>query len=172
MLTSVKANSIYDARNTLTWRTWGPTCSDTICLDVRKMKDGDKAGLAAFNGDSGVLTVVKEGGQCFLTMTEENVQLSNNTKEITDVKCKEVERVKIPKGKLGTIYLRFDGDFRPGAHDVANFYYSFDGKNFTQIGTPNYQMRFDYRRLFMGTRYAAFYFATKTEGGQVGLKVK
>ena len=171
MLTSVKANSIYDARNTLTWRTWGPTCSDTICLDVRKMKDGDKAGLAALNGDSGVLTVVKEGGQCFLTMTEENVQLSNNTKEITDVKCKEVERVKIPKGKLGAIYLRFDGDFRPGAHDVANFYYSFDGKNFTQIGTPNYQMRFDYRRLFMGTRYAAFYFATKTEGGQVELKV-
>ena len=28
-------------------------------------------------------------------------------------------------------------------------------------------MRFDYRRLFMGTRYAAFYYPTKTTGGQI-----
>lgn len=169
-LTASKANSIYDAHNTLTWRTWGPTCSDTICLDVRKMKDGDKAGLAALNGDSGLLTVVREGGTWSLVMSEENVQLSNNTKEITDVAKKEVERVKLPKGKLSKIYLRMDGEFNPRT-DTANFYYSFDGKNFTQIGTKDYKMRFDYRRLFMGSRYAAFYFATKSEGGTVILNV-
>ena len=169
--TSQLCKSIYDARNTLTWRTWGPTCSDTICIDARKMKEGDCAGFAALNGDSGVLTIKLNGGQYSLTMSEENVSLSNNTKEITDVKVKEVETVKLPKGKAGKIYLRIDGDFGDFSpkRDTANFYYSLDGKNFTQIGTANYKMRFDYRRLFMGTRYAAFYYATKQVGGQVNL---
>ena len=170
--TASKANSIYDALNTLTWRTWGPTCSDTICFDVRKMKDGDRAGFAAFNGDSGVLTVVKDGGSYSLVMTEEKVELEDRTKAITNVERKEIERVKLPKSKLGKVYLRIDGDFRPGAHDVANFYYSFDGQTFTPIGTKNYQMRFDFRRLFMGTRYATFHYATKAEGGQTRVHVK
>lgn len=172
--TSQVCKSIYDARNTLTWRTWGPTCSDTICIDARKMKEGDCAGFAALNGDSGVLTIKLNGGQYSLTMSEENVSLSNNTKEITDVKVKEVETVKLPKGKVGKIYLCIDGDFDDFSRkrDTANFYYSLDGKTFTRIGTADYKMRFDYRRLFMGTRYAAFYYATKQVGGQVSLELK
>jgi hypothetical protein len=101
-------------------------------------------------------------------MSEESVRLTNNTKEITKVEAKEVETVTIPKGKAGKIYLRFDGDFNPG-RDTANFYYSLDGKNFTKIGTTDYKMRFDYTRLFMGTRYATFYYPTKQVGGQVTL---
>ena len=166
--TSVLAKSIFDARNTLTWRTWGPTCSDTICLDVRKMKEGDCAGFAAINGDTGLLTIKLNGGKYSLTMSEESVRLSNNTKEITGVEAKEVETVTIPKGKAGKIYLRIDGDFNPG-HDTANFYYSLDGKTFTKIGTADYKMRFDYMRFFMGSRYAAFYYPTKQVGGQVTL---
>ena len=163
--TSVLANSIFDARNTLTWRTWGPTCSDTICLDVRKMKDGDRAGFAAFNGDSGLMSIVREGSQFSLVMSEESVRLKNDTKAITDVERKEVECVKLPKGKLGRVYLRIDGDFNPG-RDIATFYYSLDGKQWKQMG-GDYKMRFDFMRLFMGTRYAAFYYPTKTTGGEV-----
>lgn len=168
--TSELCKNIFDARNTLTWRTWGPTCSDTICIDARKMKEGDCAGFAALNGDSGLLTIKLNAGQYSLTMSEESVSLSNNTKEITGVEVKEVEQVKLPKGKVGKIYLCIDGDFNPG-RDTANFYYSLDGKTFTQIGTANYKMRFDYRRLFMGTRYAAFYYATKQVGGQVSVEL-
>ena len=102
-------------------------------------------------------------------MSEESVQLTNDTKAITGVEAKEVETVKLPKGKVGKVWLRIDGDFQPGQNDAANFYYSLDGKTFTQIGTRNYRMRFDYRRLFMGTRYAAFYYPTKQVGGQVTL---
>ena len=72
---SVVAPSIYEARNTITWRTWGPTCSDTICIDARKMKDGDCAGLSAFNGDSGVLSIKKVGSEYYLVMSEESVKL-------------------------------------------------------------------------------------------------
>ncbi|MBR1519623.1 MAG: family 43 glycosylhydrolase [Bacteroidaceae bacterium] len=163
--TSVLAKNIFDARNTLTWRTWGPFCSDTICIDARKMKDGDCAGFAAFNGDSGVLTVKREGNGFALVLSEESVQLSNNTKAITGVEAKEVERVKLSKSKVGKIYLRIDGDFNPG-RDIATFYYSLDGKNYMQMG-GEYKMRFDFMRFFMGTRYAAFFYPTKQTGGQI-----
>ena len=167
---SVVAPSIYEARNTITWRTWGSTCSDTICIDARKMKDGDCAGLSAFNGDSGVLSIKKVGSEYYLVMSEESVKLDGNTKAITGHEVKEIEKVKIAKGKVGKIYLRMDGDFNPG-RDAANFFYSLDGKTFKKIGTADYKMRFDYRRLFMGTRYAAFYYPTKTAGGKVTINL-
>ena len=78
---------------------------------------------------------------------------------------KEISRIEIPAGKLKAIRLAMTGDFLPG-RDIANFFYSLDGKRWQQMG-GDYKMRFDYRRLFMGTRYAAFYYPTKTPGGQI-----
>ena len=162
--------SIYSARNTLTWRTWGPTCSDTIRIDASKMKDGDRAGLSAFNGDAGNLTIAKDGKKTYLVFTEENVSLSNDTKAITGVKVKEVERIAISASKLKDVRLVMTGDFNPG-RDIANFSYSIDkGKTWHKIG-GDYKMIFDYRRLFMGTRYAAFYYPTKQPGGTVTVKL-
>ena len=163
--TSTLSRSIFDARNTLTWRTWGPNCTDTVAFDVTRMKDGDCAGLSAFNGDAGVLSVRREGKEVYLVFSEENVQLSNDTKAISAVDSKEVERIEIPSGKLKNIRLVMNADFMPG-RDIATFHYSLDGKRFQQIG-GDYKMRFDYRRLFMGTRYAAFYYSTRQAGGQV-----
>ena len=165
-VTSYKtARSIYDARNTVTWRTWGPTCSDTLNIDASDINDGDCTGFAAFNGDSGVMTIVREGKKYYLVFTEESVRLSDGKKEITDVERKEIERVEIPKSKLKDIRLVINGDFTPGK-DIATFYYSLDGKEYKKIGT-DYKMRFDYRRLFMGTRYAAFFYSTKNPGSKV-----
>lgn len=163
--TSKIANSIFDARNTLTWRTWGPTCSDTVVIDARSIKDGDVVGLGAFNGDSGLLSIKKVGKKTFLVFEEQNVQLSNDTKAITNVERKEVEIAEIPAGKLKAVHLAMSGDFNPGK-DIANFYYSLDGKKWKQAG-GDYKMRFDYRRLFMGSRYALYYYSTKTVGGSV-----
>lgn len=101
------------ALGTFTWRTWGPTCSDTICLDTEKMKDGDCAGLSAFNADAGVLTVKKEGNRYTLVMSEESVKLDDHTKAITSHEVKEMESVNILKSQTASIYLRMDADFRP-----------------------------------------------------------
>lgn len=168
--TSLLATSLYDARNTITWRTWGPTCTDTISVDARKLKDGDCAGLAALNGDSGILTIRREGKKTYLVFSEESVSLRDDTKAITGVERKEIERVEIPSSKLGNVRLVMSGDFNPG-RDIATFAYSVDGKTYRKIGS-DYKMRFDYRRLFMGTRYAAFYYATKQTGGQVTVRLK
>ena len=156
--------NLYLAPNTLTQRMEGPTCSGFVCLDLSKMKDGDRAGLTAFNGDSGVLTVKKNGKKLTLEMSEQKVSLTDREKAVTDVDEKVIETIPLSSKKL---WLRLDGDFQPGHHDVANFFYSLDGEQWTQIGTKNYRMSFDYRRFFMGSKFGIFNYATKKAGGYV-----
>ena len=156
--------NLYLAPNTLTQRMEGPTCSGFVCLDLSKMKDGDRAGLTAFNGDSGVLTVKKNGKKLTLEMSEQKVSLTDREKAVTNVDEKVIETIPLSSKKL---WLRLDGDFQPGHHDVANFFYSLDGEQWTQIGTKNYRMSFDYRRFFMGTKFGIFNYATKKAGGYV-----
>jgi beta-xylosidase len=128
------------------------------------MKDGDCAGLAAFNGDSGVLAIKKQGKKYVLEMSEQKVSLTDREKAVTNVDVKVIEAIELKQPK---VWLRLDGDFQPGHHDVANFFYSLDGENWTQIGTKNYRMIFDYRRFFMGTKFGIFNYATKKKGGYV-----
>lgn len=158
--TSRVVENLYLAPNTLSQRMVGPRCSATVSLDLRHLKDGDCAGFAAFNGHSGVLTVKRSGSKLWLNMTEQVVNLSDADKAVTSVEEKEVERVALKGNRL---WLRIDGDFLPG-RDIATFHYSLDGEHFTRIGS-DYKMRFDYRKLFMGTRYAVFCYATKKLGG-------
>ena len=158
------APTLYEARNTLTQRMTGPASSAAVRLDLSHLKDGDCAGFAAFNGHSGVLTVRKNGGRLSLEMSEQTVNLSEREKRVEKVERRDVERVDL---KQKQVWLRIDGDFLPG-RDIARFYYSLDGQQWTRIGT-DYQMRFDYRRLFMGTRYAIFYYPTKRTGGYLDI---
>lgn len=154
-----QASSLYHAKNSLTQRMEGPRCSGAISMDISKMQDGDRAGFAAFNGHSAILTVEKTGKNASLVLTHEEVSLADDNKAITDVKRDEVARIAI--GSKKNICLRINGDFRPGKNDNATFEYSLDcGKSWKQIG-GDYQMRFDYRRLFMGTKFTIFNYTTK-----------
>ena len=54
--------NILEARNTLTQRTYGPACSGDVALEVSGMKNGDVAGLAAFQKHYGYVGVKMEGG--------------------------------------------------------------------------------------------------------------
>jgi beta-xylosidase len=168
--------NIYLAPNTLTQRMEGPRCSAYIVLDYSNMKDGDCAGFAAFNSDTGGLFIKRTGKNYFLEMDELSVQLSDRDKEVTKVDQKTVEGVALTKlyPKAKKIWLRIDADFRPnqdgrrmGGADKANFYYSMDGEQWTQIGTKDYRLSFDWRRFFMGTKFSVFCYATKKKGGYV-----
>jgi beta-xylosidase len=162
--TSRISRSIFDAPNTISQRMKGPKSSAVVSLDISKMKDGDETGFAAFNGDSGILTISKTGKKHILTMSEESVSLSEREKAVTEVKKEVKDSVEIKSNK---IYLRIDADFNPGK-DIAKFYYSLDNKNWNRIGS-DYKMIFDYRRFFMGTRFAIFNYATKQAGGYVDI---
>jgi len=168
--------NIYLAPNTLTQRMEGPQCSAYIVVDYSNMKDGDCAGFAAFNSDTGGLFIKRTGKNYFLEMNELSVQLSERNKEVTKVDQKMVEGVALSKlyPKAKKIWLRIDADFRPnqdgrrmGGADKANFYYSMDGEQWTQIGTKDYRLSFDWRRFFMGTKFGIFCYGTKPKGGFV-----
>ena len=196
--TSRVVENLYLASNTLTQRMEGPTCSGIVSMDISKMKDGDCCGLAAFNGDSGVLTIKKNGKRITLTMSEQCVRLTDREKAVEAVDEKVIETIDLtaqlsnqqkssgkaaqgqssgkvsPRpnrggagGGASLIFLRLDGDFRPGHNDAANFFYSLDGQQWTQIGTRDYRMIFDYRRFFMGSKFAIFNYATKRTGGYI-----
>lgn len=155
-------DNLFAAPNSITQRMEGPECSGVVALDVSKMKDGDVAGLSAFNGDAGVLSVVAEGKAKYLVMASNSVSLAEDSKAITGVKVEEKARMKLLRN---VVYLRVDGDFNLHK-DNATFYYSLDNKKWTPIG-PEYKMIFDYRRMFMGSKFAIFNYATKNLGGYV-----
>ena len=161
MKTSRVVTNLFAAPNTITQRMEGPKCRGVVAMDISKMQDGDIAGLSAFNGDAGVLSVVMDGKKKFLTLASNSVELDNN-KAISNVKVEEKSRVEVTSD---IIYLRVDGDFTLN-NDLATFFYSLDNKNWTSIGTE-YKMIFDYRRLFMGSKFAIFNYATKATGGYV-----
>jgi beta-xylosidase len=160
--TSRIVDNIYAAPNTLTQRMTGPKSDAVIALDLKGMKDGDVAGFSAFNGDSGLLSVVKEGNQKFLTFSTNEVSLDTKTKAITGVKKDEKKRIPLSSDK---IFLRIQADFNLGK-DIADFSFSTDQKNWIGMA-EDYKMIFDYRRLFMGSKFAIFNYATKSTGGFV-----
>ena len=163
--------TLYLAPNTLTQRMEGPQCSGAVCLDLSKMKDGDRAGLAAFNSDTGALTIKKQGKKLTLEMSEQTCQLTDRDKVVESFDEKVIESVDLSSPK---IWLRIDADFRPQTErkgfmpgtDLATFYYSLDGEQWTKIGS-DYRLGFDWRRFFMGTKFGIFCYATKKKGGYI-----
>ena len=153
LTTGSKATSILNARNTLTQRTFGPTCSGKIKMDISGMKNGDYAGLAAFSYNYGYIAVKKESAGAKLVM----VDAHNNQAEDAD-KPRVAASVDCTSD---IVYLKEDFNFAGG--DKVTFYYSFDGSTWTQLGDP---MQLSYElKHFMGSKFAIFNYATKSTGG-------
>ena len=150
-LTTGRIDTIFvTARNTLTQRTFGPECSGSTSIDISNMKEGDFAGLALLQRKFGLV----------------GVRYNNGTKSIVMVNAQSgrpVEAQSVPL-KQKTVYLKAECDFRDKT-DLANFFYSLDGKTWTPIGS---QLKMEYSMPhFMGYRYGLFNYATKIPGGYV-----
>ena len=154
--------NMFVAPNTLSQRTEGPSCSGVIKMDVSKMKDGDVAGFSAFQSDAALVSVREIDGKRFVVATTESVELDGKDKKVTSVNTKELQRIPF-KGNV--VYFRIDADFNPGK-DLATLYYSLDGKQWTAV-IRDFRMVYDFRRFFMGTRFAIVYYATRHTGGYV-----
>jgi beta-xylosidase len=140
--------SFLSARNSLTQRTIGPVCSGATSLDVSNMKDGDFAGLGLLQKNYGVVGVRVDGDKKFIVM-------------INASKGNAVEAETIPFNRK-TVFFKTECDFID-KKDVANFFYSLDGKTWKPVGT---QLKMSYTLPhFMGYRFALFNYATKNIGG-------
>jgi beta-xylosidase len=142
---------VVDARNTLTQRTFGPESSATTAVDVSHMQEGDYAGLVALQRKYGFV----------------GVKMANGIKSIVMVSAQTDHPVELAMAPLAqpVVYLRIDCDYKDRA-DLAYFYYSLDGTNWTAIGEP-LQMKYTLMLHFMGYRFGLFNFATKASGGHV-----
>ncbi|MDE7351358.1 MAG: glycoside hydrolase 43 family protein, partial [Muribaculaceae bacterium] len=156
--------NLFEAPNTISQRMEGPECHSCVKIDVSHMKDGDVAGFGAFNGHAGLLSVKKEGGKTYLVKHSAVVNFDGNTKNIANTEENEEERILLKKKN---VYLKIDADFRLG-QDMAYFSCSLDGRKWKEIGKP-FKMIFDYRKLFMGTRFAIYNYATVAPGGYVDI---
>lgn len=138
------------ARNTLTQRAIGPECSGSTSIDVSNMKEGDFAGLALLQKKYGLVGVKVENGVKKIVM----VSAQDDSPE-------EIESLSVEQE---TIFLKATCDFH-NRKDLANFYYSLNGKEWTKIGS---QLKMQYTLPhFMGYRFGLFNYATKTAGGYV-----
>lgn len=150
LVTSRVVSTLPEATNTLTQRTFGPSSFATTSIDVSGMKDGDLAGIAAFQKQYGFVGVKMTDGVRSLVMVSAD---SDKPEEIASIPL---------AGK--TVHLRVDCEFQP-APEVARFSYSLDGKTWTPIGRPS---RLSYTAPhFMGYRFGLFHYSTKTAGGRV-----
>jgi beta-xylosidase len=158
--TATVTNDLYSARNTLTHRIEGPRSIATIELDYRAMKNGDVAGLAALRDSSAWIGVKKEKG-ITRVVTTSGATLDANWK--TDGLGAEVASAAIKGGK---IWLRVDADVRTTADGgTARFYYSTNGKQFTELGST-FIMKREWN-YFLGYRFGIFNYATQSLGGSV-----
>jgi beta-xylosidase len=143
-------DNFLQAKNTLTQRTIGPECSGSTSIDVSNMKEGDFAGLALLQKKYGLVGVRFENG------TKKIVMVSAQTEEPVEMESLPLDQKEV--------YLKAECDFR-NRKDVADFYYSLDGKKWTKIGS---QLNMEYTLPhFMGYRFGLFNYATQTNGGYV-----
>ncbi|MGN0621322.1 MAG: family 43 glycosylhydrolase [Porcipelethomonas sp.] len=161
------ATNILDARNTLTQRTEGPSCSSVIKLDTSGMKTGDYAGLSAFQFKYGNVGIyVADDGTKKIYMAN-NGGYSDSAK-VSDSYNNIVEQTNLTGNE---IYLKIDFLFNTVDAagnssyniDKANFYYSYNGADWTKIGE---ELSMVYSlTLFTGYRSGIYSYATKTTGG-------
>ncbi len=157
------ADNIIWARNTLTMRTEGPACSSVIKLDTSGMKVGDYAGLSAFQlnyGNVGVY-VADDGSRKIYMAKNGGNEIANSSNKIieqTNMNGKEIYL------KIEFTFATVDGSFNVSNNiDRANFFYSYDGNNWTKIG-DTLGMTYDLK-MFTGYRSAIYSYPTKSTGG-------
>ncbi len=143
-LHTLPAKDFLWASNTLTQRVIGPESYATVVVDANKLKAGDYAGLAYLNMPYASLGIERNKDGFVLRFYDQ-------------YKNKAIEE-KLSSGK---ITLRASGDYE---RDIAQFSYSIDGTNFTNIGDS---VRLPYQvKTFQGSRYALF--AYNTDGKEGG----
>lgn len=150
LTTGSLATSIKDARNSLTQRTYGPSCTSETCIDVTNMKNGDYAGICAFQNAYGQAGVMKdENGNSF-------IYYGSGTDSL---KILDSDKVALNQNQ---VYLKVTYDF---VNNIARCYYSLDGTNWVRIGS-DLKMTYDLS-IFMGYRTYLYNYATKETGGSV-----
>lgn len=155
-------DNIMFAHNSLTQRTYGPSCKSETKISIGQMKPGDFAGLASVSNAPAMIGVMcDDNGDKYITQASSPFPKGTGTE--TKINAQAPEKLSDD----AEVYLKIEYSFSTNANnDKANFFYSLDGTNWTKLGTEQ-KLSFDTGTTFMGTRTWLFNYATKEDGGYV-----
>lgn len=156
---------LYFAHNSLTQRTYGPTCNSEVKISVANMKPGDYAGLASVANHAGMIGVkCDENGDKYIV---QSVLQFPNRGQAETAERPMTENAKEALNGATDVYLKIAYNFSANSNnDIADFYYSFDGEDWEKLGKQQ-SLKFDTNTTFMGTRTWLFNYATEEAGGYV-----
>ena len=157
LTTDRTVSSVTEAHNTLTQRTFGPTCEAVTKLDVSGLKPGDRAGMVCLQRDYGWVGVARD---------DQGLRIVWQGRRDN----RDLEEVSLPWNGEPVIYLRIVCDLRiknPNNDfsrvDRMAFFFSSDGRAWSAIG-ETLPMPYSIPH-FMGYRFGLFAYATREAGG-------
>ncbi|MEO3773349.1 glycoside hydrolase 43 family protein [Micromonospora sp. B9E7] len=156
-----------EARNTLSQRTFGPRQSVQTRMDISGMRNGDVAGLAAYNRGFSYVAVKRVDGVNTLGVVNRSqpfaVDLDQSTLE------NFLPGTTVALGDATEVQVKADLDFAsPVGQLWTTFYYSLDGVQWTRLGDRVGPQTLDGSLAhFMGHRVGLFNYATQETGGRV-----
>lgn len=151
------ANSIVNARNSLTQRTFGKKCTSEASIDVNNMKDGDYAGICAFQNSYGQVGVMKEDGKTYIYYGAGKWTDGNDV--VDTMTIADSDKIALEQSQ---VYLKINYNF---TSNTSTYQYSLDGATWNDIGG---KLSMDYNlKVFMGYRTYLYNYATKETGGYV-----
>nr|BFE60890.1 family 43 glycosylhydrolase [Dactylosporangium thailandense] len=156
-----------EARNTLSQRTFGPRQSVETKMDISGMKDGDVAGLAAYNRGFSYVAVKRTGGQNTLGVVNRGQPFAVDLDQATLENF--VPGSTVALGSATQVYVKADLDLASPAGQLwTTFYYSLDGRQWSKLGDRVGPQTLDGTLAhFMGHRVGLFNYATQATGGHV-----
>ncbi|WP_246016772.1 family 43 glycosylhydrolase [Micromonospora pisi] len=156
-----------EARNTLSQRTFGPRQSVETRMDISGMKNGDVAGLAAYNRGFSYVAVKRVGGVNTLGVVNRGQPFAVDLDQATLENF--VPGTTVPLGDATEVHLKADLDFAsPVGQLWTTFHYSLDGLSWSQLGGRVGPQTLDGSLAhFMGHRVGLFNYATQETGGRV-----
>lgn len=156
-----------EARNTLSQRTFGPRQSVETKLDISGMKDGDVAGLAAYNRDFSYIAVKRIGGVNTVGVVHRGQPFASTIDQSAVEGFLPGRSAAL--GSSTEVHLKADLDFaRTSGQLFTSFSYSLDGLTWIPLGDAVGPLRLDGGLThFMGHRVGLFAYATQQAGGHV-----
>lgn len=153
--------TVMSAYNTLTQRMTGPDCAAQVTLDGSGMKDGDYAGLCAFQGCYGMVALTRQEGQYSLVMLGKPAKNETIFGDYDyEVLPEEYGRVRLPSC---VVQLRLEADFED-KRDVAEFFWREDEDcEWRKLGV-GWKLYFKMDH-FTGCRFGLAYYSTEQTGG-------
>ncbi|WP_123604774.1 family 43 glycosylhydrolase [Micromonospora sp. Llam0] len=156
-----------EARNTLSQRTFGPRQSAETKMDISAMRDGDVAGLAAYNRGFSYAAVKRVDGVNTLGVVNRGQPFTVDLDQATLESFLPGTTVSL--GDATDVHLKADLDFAsPTGQLWTTFHYSLDGLSWTPLGDRVGPQTLDGSLAhFMGHRVGLFTYATQSTGGHV-----